>query len=66
MLVVQLHSHLKKIQFGRILLVAFLVGFCAHRLAFNILFEVELYKADERHVTSTEYIKQRELIWNLK
>lgn len=41
-LVIKLHSHLKKIQFGHILPGSFFVGFCAHFLAFNVLIEFEL------------------------
>lgn len=42
MLVIKLHSHLKKIQFGHILPGSFFVGFFAHFLAFNVLIEFEL------------------------
>lgn len=42
MLIVQLHSHLKKIQFGYIFFVLLLVGLCAHFVAFFILFKCEL------------------------
>lgn len=41
-LVVQLHAHLEKIQFGGILLGAFCVLLGAHCFAFHILFKVKL------------------------
>lgn len=41
-LVIKLHSHFKKIQFGHVLPGSLFVGFCAHFPALKILIEFEL------------------------
>lgn len=58
-LVIQLHPHLKKVQFSHILPDTFFVVLFAHFLAFNIFIEFELRDKKNKHIPQLAQLNEQ-------